>query len=440
MLAGYIGLFKLAAAQDNRVARMFASKPFIELYIHAYRSSWAEQFIFCLRSLPEIIKEPNLTQYLLQQKSGELMLMLNHHEGLRVQLKKTAGQVIDFSLLYKIFSRDEALFTQVYPKIFAREQEFVRALAQLLSYADCDTSGISLSDKMIKFISSLKKYEASNAKEIIHLLKHFEKAQRALSYGYTPFSGNLEDIEDKVNFSIWFFQNQGTLFKKITLAESVSPYLGTSSSQELREAFIKLLEVHGAEFLSKQLGELRIYGEARNLSEQAFLRIVNLLVLLVSAKRLCRKREIVVVLQYLASTFSDAQWVEFSAKFAEINGEAPGDYAGLLEKYHAGIIEKGMNTKCDMEAIKVLTEAFINLKEEQQKILWERLYNLLTRMEVSASVVKGICYRIAEKHRALARFAIAQLEKGKFPAEVLNVMNSYRDDEEFHKAYPQEFF
>jgi hypothetical protein len=61
-------------------------------------------------------------------------------------------------------------------------------------------------------------------------------------------------------------------------------------------------------------------------------------------------------------------------------------------------------------------------------------------MEVSASVVKGICYRIAEKHRALARFAIAQLEKGKFPAEVLNVMNSYRDDEEFHKAYPQEFF
>ena len=157
------------------------------------------------------------------------------------------------------------------------------------------------------------------------------------------------------------------------------------------------------------------------------------------AQRLCRKREIVDVLQYMASTASDSEWETFSAKFVQINGSALSAYDELFHEYHASAILKGRRANGDMQETKVIVEAYKCVKEEKQKSFIDRLIDVLASIEVPIEVVGGICSRVIKEHYVIAEFGITQLEQGKAPGETLRILNMYQNDDEFRKVPPEEF-
>ncbi|MFH1772131.1 MAG: hypothetical protein ABH872_04870 [Candidatus Omnitrophota bacterium] len=422
MVAEYLNLFERPETEDGRVIKMLISEKFINLWGHAYISGWSWQLTSDIRILPEVAADSLLCDLLNKQKTGELVLILRH-EGFRNYLKRKSGQEIDFSSLYKIFSKDEKLFVQVYPKLIESDKEFTKALVRLIYRDEFDACGIVLTEKIIKFVKALSDYNGQDAKAIIEVLKYFNKAQLAITYGYAPFSGNLEDMRNKVAFSSWFFENEQVIFKKLTLAEAVSPYLENSNNPELREALIQLLQKHGDEFLSKYVPEFRHFKGSQNLMKYSFLRMVNIFIPLTHARRLCRKREIISILQYMASVSSDSEWKEFSDKFVEINGESMSDYDEFLKKYNAQAILKGMDIKGGMQEIKIIIESFNSVNEDRQKGLLNRLGDFLSRTEVPSEVIKSVCGAIVEGRCDMAEVAIHGLEKGMGHDEIADIIN-----------------
>ena len=294
---------------------------------------------------------------------------------------------------------------------------------------------------MKKFVVNLSEYNQENIKEIICVLQHFPYAQRALLLGYSSFPPDIEKIENKVEFAKWFFKNKSVLLEKLTYSSAVEPYLKGSKSFQLREKLIQLWQKHGEEFCRKYLEELRCYGEMPHyLSEQAYLRIIDTLLSLTYAPRLCRKREFVKILQYISSVASQAQWKEFSTKLVQIDGKTLNDYKELFEEYRGEIILKVMNSKVDLLQAKILVDTYINAKEERQVNLVERLIEFLSKKIVCLEVVKNICDHITNRHYALGEFGVTQLQKGKSYQEVLKILEVYKNDDEFGKTPPNELF
>lgn len=436
-VARYLEIFQSPENRKKPFIKIFTGGEFIHLWSYAYLAGWGNDLSLNVPNLIDIVDSKKTVGILVRQNSGKFVSMLSH-SGFRNHLKKIDAEKGDFESLYEIFCRDEALFNQVYPYISTPDREFVQSLAKLISSGDYNTYGIEITDNIKKFVASLGNYAPANAEAIIHVLQHFQIAQRTLSLGYTPFSGNLEGMEDKVAFSAWFFKNKEMVSRRVALADAVSPYLGDSTDPQLREALVRLLQKHGDEFCSKHLGELRCVGENQYLQEQAYLRIAGVLVSLIHAPRLCRRREIVKVLQYMASTASDSKWEAFSAKFAQINGSALSDYGELFEEYHAPAILKSIGSKGGMQEAKVLVETYTSIRGVEQKSLIDRLVEVLSRIEVALSVVKSICSRVIKEHFEIANFGITQLEKEESPEETLRIMNIYQNDDEFRNTPPDE--
>jgi len=388
----------------------------------------------------DIMGYPHILNILMEQSSGKLVSMLSHSQ-FRNYLKSNKMKKGDFTPLYKIFCKDKSLFEEVYPLITTPEDKFVSSLARLIDNFDGDISGIKITEKMKKFVVNLSEYNQENIKEIICVLQHFPYAQRALSLGYSSFPPDIEKIENKVEFAKWFFKNKSVLLEKLTYSSAVEPYLKGSKSFQLREKLIQLWQKHGEEFCRKHLEELRCYGEVTHyLSEQAYLRIIDTLLSLTYAPRLCRKREFVKILQYISSVASQSQWKKFSAKLVQIDGKTLNDYKELFEEYRGEIILKVMNSKVDLLQAKILVDTYINAKEERQVKLVERLIEFLSKKIVCLEVVKNICDHITNRHYALGEFGVTQLQKGKSYQEVLKILEVYKNDDEFGKTPPNELF
>jgi len=436
----YLQIFQTPKNRTIPLIKRFTSKEFLHLWSSAYLRGWCDELGANLESVVDIMGYPHILNILMEQSSGKLVSMLNHSQ-FRNYLKSSKMKKGDFTPLYKIFCKDKSLFEEVYPLITTPEDKFVSSLARLINNFDGDISGIKITKEMKKFVVNLSEYNQENIKEIICVLQHFPYAQRALSLGYSSFPPDIEKIEDKVGFAKWFFKNKSILLEKLTYSSAVEPYLKGSESFQLREKLIQLWQKHGEEFCRKYLEELRCYGEMPHyLSEQAYLRIIDTLLSLTYAPRLCRKREFVKILQYISSVASQAQWKEFSTKLVQIDGKTLNDYKELFEEYRGEIILRVMNSKVDLLQAKILVDAYINAKEERQVKLIERLIDFLSKEIVSLEVVKNICDHITNRHYALGEFGVTQLQKGKSYQEVLKILEVYKNDDEFGKTPPNELF
>ncbi len=420
-VARYLEIFQLPENRKGHFIQIFVSKRFVRLWSYAYFTGWGEELAVSVFDAADIFSDTNIIDILLRQDSGKLVVMLRHPD-FRDHLKKIDVEQSDFEFLYEIFWRDKALFEQAYPYIATPDRKFIQSLVRLIKSGNYNTSGIILTDKLKKFVESLGNYDTEDTERIIYVLQHFQRLQRAVLCGYIPFSGNLEDMDDKAALSTWVFKNKEIVSKKVALAEAVLPYLDNLEKHQLREALIKLLQKHGDEFCSKYLEELKLFGESRHLEEHAYLRIVDILIPLTYASRLCRKREILGVLQYMASTTTDSEWETFFLKFTRIDGSTLSAYDELFKEYHADLILKNMGSKGDMRETKLIVEVYSSAKSMEQKSLIDQLSGVLVEIVVPLDVVGAICSYIAKCHYRVAEFGITRLKEGELPEEVLKIM------------------
>ncbi|MBU2044037.1 MAG: hypothetical protein KJ619_02250 [Candidatus Omnitrophica bacterium] len=433
MIAKYLKLF-LAESSSERLLNSLKTKQFIGLWSQACCFGWDKELVSSLDITPAIVDDPNLLRLLMKEKSADLILMLNH-TGFRDHLKRVKDSVIDFSLLYKVFGRSQELFNQVYPRLIVEDKRFVQILTGLLTRPE-DASEILITDDLRLLVNSLGNNNSQDPKALIYLLKNFKAAQQALDYGYTPFSGRLEALEDKAAFIKWFFTNQESVIKKLSSAKAVSPHLGDSDEPRLREALSQLLEKQGEEFL-KSLGGLRSWGYSQNLSQGAFTKVVEFFTVQNQAKRLVKRREIVNLVQYMAESAASRQWQEFLAEFTRIDGSTLTDYTVLFEKYQAAIILKSMQTHADIKTVKIIVETSEAAAAVQQKSFLQRLINVLADREIPDELISRLCFHIIKMHYAIADFGLGQLEQEKPSLEVSRIINSYKDDQEFRNSPPE---
>ncbi len=353
MIARYLKLF-LSGSLPGRILNSLRTKQFIELWIQAYRCRWDKELASAIDIVPAIVNDSKLLEFLKQQKSGALVLMLKH-TGFRDYLKRVDATALDFFPLYKVFCRNQALFDQLCAR-FPEDKKFVQVLAELLSQAE-DVSGIIINDDLRSFVNSLGNYHPGDSKALIYLLKNFKAAELALDYGYTPFSAALAALEDKAAFAKWFFANHQSIAKKLALADTISPYLGEAKNPQLREALSELYEKHGDEFL-KNLNDLKQWGHGQNLSHEALIKVVQFFTAQKHAKRLIKRREIVNLVQYMAENASSEKWQEFFTEFTRIDGSAITDYTAIFEKYQAAIILKAMQSETDMKKVRNIVGGF----------------------------------------------------------------------------------
>jgi len=435
MAARFIGLFSSLETQEKSIVKNLMDKQALDVFRQAWRYQWQHVLAANVRMFAEIAKDIKLTQLLLSQKTEALFLMLNNL-SFRSYLKQVDTRVIDFELLYKIFSQDEKLFTQIYPKLIVSEKPAIMILSELLHSFKGDASGIMVTETMCTFLKNLGEARSKVAQEIIFLLKNFSVAERAITYGYTPYAHNLDMMSDAVGFPVWFFENKEALVKKLAVAETVSSHLFGSKSQALQEALTVLLAKHGEEFL-KNFTEIRSYNESRTISDDAYMRIADLFASLVNPKRLLRRREITIMLQYFASISALEVWNDFCIQFIQVGGDTVGAYDRLFEKYRCDIVLKYSEAKCDMEGLRILVETFLLLDADKQRTLLDRFAVALSAKTVSPEVVEEICLRIRKKHYALTDYALTQIEAGVFPAEIMETIKRYANDEEFRNSPPR---
>ncbi|MCM8774637.1 MAG: hypothetical protein NC820_07925, partial [Candidatus Omnitrophica bacterium] len=435
-IGNYLEFVSLCKDKGEIYMKRVATKEFLSIWLHAFKLGWDKELLKYLSTVLELIKYSHIVNLMMKQKSAHLIFLFQH-SGFVNYFKNHIIDDCDFVSLYKIFSRDKGLFEQIFPYLHLKEEKFIYRMAKLLEDADMVNSGILVNRAVKKFINSLDIYESWQAKNIVCLLQNFSFAQDAIKYGYTPFSGNIEDIEDKVSFSLWFCDNREELIKKVSLARIADSYLGELSDIKLREAFIKFVQKYGQEVGNKIMEDIKYVRGEREIKKDSYLRIINLLVSIDHAHRLCRRREVVEFLQFVAETFLEKDWDEFSKKFVHINGSSWEDYQEFFKAYNVNIILKAMRTKCDISQIKIIVDTYSNLKEERQIVLCERLINLLKAKKLCLELVDKICAHIIKKNYAITEFGIVQIEKEKSPTSIIDLLDRYEDDKEFQKNFLQ---
>ncbi|MCM8823711.1 MAG: hypothetical protein NC822_03440 [Candidatus Omnitrophica bacterium] len=435
-IVNYLEFISLCKDKGETYMKRVSTKEFLSLWLHAFELGWDKELVKYLSTVLELIKYPHIVSLMMKQKSVHLILLFEH-SGFVNYFKNHSIDDCDFDSLYKIFSRDKGLFEQIFPYLHLKEEKFIYRMAKLLEDADVVNSGILLNSGVKKFINSLEIYESWQAKNIVCLLQNFPFAQDVIKYGYASFSGNIEDIEDKLGFSLWFCHNKEELIKKISLARISDFYLGGLSDIKLREAFIKFIQKYGQEVCNKIMEDIKYVRGEGEIKKDSYLRIIDLLVSIDHAHRLCRRREVVEFIQFVAETFLEKDWEEFFKKFVHINGSSWEDYQEFFKAYNVNIILKAMRTKCDISQIKIIVDTYSNLKEERQIVLCERLLNLLKNKKLCLELVEKMCAHIIKKNYAITEFGIVQIENEKSPTTIIDLLNRYENDDDFQKKFLQ---
>ena len=208
---------------------------------------------------------------------------------------------------------------------------FVESLILIERENKHEYKNITINEKIKEFIQTLPDFEQEYQDKIYTLITNYKTAQKAADNGLSPYSKKPEDIgqtlelgniEDKLGFIDWFYENKDKLIKHFKTLKKVNSCFGDNFYIS-QDRLARIIEIYG------QSHSVEYKLEFEKLGTRTSKRMLELLSE-VDMKRILRKREFRNALKYTAFTLPNESWKEFTQEMKVCNR-----FWKVLKKYHA---------------------------------------------------------------------------------------------------------
>ncbi|MBT3577708.1 type II toxin-antitoxin system RelE/ParE family toxin [archaeon] len=416
----YLALFRNPSNRESEALVRQTAEGFTTLWGNAFGKGWGFELLGSLDHLDYVLDDGGATDVLASQQNGALVELLKDVDFGRNFISAASAE-IDYGLLAKLKLLNPGLFKKIYPTMEGDDNQFLSNFVDLVSHTDYDFLGATIGKPLKGFLGNVEDYVEEERDSLGFILNNFGYAQRALQHGLTPFSGEISDLEDRIGFSNWIFENQEVL-DDVDHYENVEPYLAGSKSELLRGSLIGLSRRHGGKSARVCLEKFK------GLDAHPLIRVAGLLGESENPKKLCRKREYVFSLEHLALTLSDHEWGRFVGEALE-NKNGGAGYESLFEARGGLLSERsGRLGSAKVKKSGLLRSLYHQFRGTDREALVDRLMTL-RETTLSRKATEGVCRWLDRGQFRLAEQVIEGVEDEAYGSKnVEDIVSNYGTD------------